>query len=301
LSGHFGRRARKLAEPFVEKLMRNPGIVSNAFVSAKLMPLEAEKVFAGKTHAVIGRPMTAPHTDGGLPVPPQELWEGWGEVLEHYLDSGKEDVAAMLAVLEDAGVDGEDLKRVLDFGCAAGRMLRFLPRHDQSEYWGVDIKARHIAWCQEHLSPPFFFAASTTFPHLPFEDDTFDLVYCGSVFTHISDLADAWLLELRRVLRSGGLAYVTIHDEHSIEMLFERYPERGLTKMLHRLDAETGAVTELRSFFSIGIEPRAHVFYNNAYLVEKWSRFVDVVSVTPRAMDYQTALLLRKRPRCPTA
>jgi SAM-dependent methyltransferase len=298
--GPLRRRLRKAAEPYVEKLMRNPGIVSNAYVSAKLLPLEAKKIFAGETHAVISRPLPALPSQDGLPVPPRELWEGWGEILDHYLDSGRDDVAAMLAVLEGAGVDGEELGRVLDFGCAAGRMLRFLPRLEGSEYWGVDIKARHIAWCQEHLSPPFFFAANTTFPHLPFEDDTFDLVYCGSVFTHISDLADAWLLELRRVLRPGGLGYITIHDEHSIEMLYERYPDRGLTKTLQRLDAETGAVSELQSFFAIGIEPRTHVFYDNAYLVGKWSRFLEVVSVTPRAMDYQTALLLRKRPR-PTA
>ena len=78
-------------------------------------------------------------------------------------------------------------------------------------------------------------------------------------------------------------------------MLYHRYPDRGLTKTLQRLDAETGAVSNLESFFSIGIEPRSQVFYSSGYLVKKWSQFVEVVSVTPRAMDYQTAYLLRKR------
>jgi SAM-dependent methyltransferase len=289
------RRVRKTARPLVERLMRNPGIVSNAYVSAKLMPLEAEKVFDGKTHAVIDPRLPADGTDEGLPIPPAEFWEGWGEVLAHYLDSGRDDMAAMLGVLEAAGVPQSELRRVLDFGCASGRMLRFFPRQEGGEYWGVDIKARHIAWCQQHLSPPFCFAATTTFPHLPFEDDSFDLVYCGSVFTHMSDLADAWLLELRRILRPGGLAYITIHDEHSIEMLYDRYPDRGITKTLREFDAETGAVTNLDSFFAIGIEPRSQVFYNSGYLAKRWGAFVDVVSVTPRAMDYQTAYLLRKR------
>jgi len=45
---------------------------------------------------------------------------------------------------------------------------------------------------------------------LPFEDSSFDLVYCGSVFTHVSDLADAWFLELRRILRKGGYAYINL-------------------------------------------------------------------------------------------
>jgi cyclopropane fatty-acyl-phospholipid synthase-like methyltransferase len=55
-------------------------------------------------------------------------------------------MAAMLGVLEAACVSHPDLRRVLDFGCASGRMLRFFPRQEGGEYWGVDIKARHIAW-----------------------------------------------------------------------------------------------------------------------------------------------------------
>ena len=84
---------------------------------------------------------------------------------------------------------------------------------------GVDINAKHINWCQLNLGPPFFFATTTTAPHLPFEDGYFDLIYSGSVFTHISDLADAWLLELRRIVRKGGYLYITIHDKRTVEVL----------------------------------------------------------------------------------
>jgi ubiquinone/menaquinone biosynthesis C-methylase UbiE len=69
--------------------------------------------------------------------------------------------------------------------------------------WGVDINARHINWCQLNLRPPFSFATTTTAPQLPFEDGYFDLIYSGSVFTQLSDLADAWILELRRVVRKA--------------------------------------------------------------------------------------------------
>jgi ubiquinone/menaquinone biosynthesis C-methylase UbiE len=47
----------------------------------------------------------------------------------------------------------------------------------------------------------------------------FDLIYCGSVFTHIDDLADAWLLELRRITRPGGRIYVTVHDKHRADLM----------------------------------------------------------------------------------
>src|SRR5262249_14830477 len=158
------------------------------------MPLEAERVFDGETHLVINPLLPAPGTDDGLPIPPKELWEGWGEVLAHYLDSGKDDMAAVLGGLEAAAGQPAGLPRVLDVAWAAGRMPRLFPRLEAVEYWGVDTKARHVAWCQQHLCPPSNFATTTPFSHLPFEDDSFDVVYCGSVFTHMSELADAWLL-----------------------------------------------------------------------------------------------------------
>ncbi len=83
-------------------------------------------------------------------------------------------------------------------------MLRWFPGGDGTERWGCDIKGETIAWCQQHPSPPMHFVTTTTLPHLPFEDKYFDFVYCGSVFTHIIDLPDAWFLELRREIRPAG-------------------------------------------------------------------------------------------------
>ena len=94
-------------------------------------------------------------------------------------------MAVFEQILRKAGNPAEDLLKVLDFGCAAGRLLRFYPNTPgKSELWGVDINARYIGWCQNNLSPPFLFATITTAPHLPFEDNYFDLIYCGSVFAH---------------------------------------------------------------------------------------------------------------------
>ena len=93
-------------------------------------------------------------------------------------------------------------------------MLRWL--HDVSdscEIWGTEIRFRAGSLgVKQYLSPPFHFATTTTSPHLPFEDRYFGLIYAGSVFTHIDDLADAWFLELRRALRPGGRLFITVHD-----------------------------------------------------------------------------------------
>jgi SAM-dependent methyltransferase len=294
MSSFLKRILDRLARPHLQRIMRGKGVVTNAYLSAKVMPLERRKTAGGQDLVVVRRSVgNREAADLAARVPPAELQEGWGP---DYLGTGQRDVESMLRVLEQAGGPAASLRRVLDFGCSAGRMLRFFPEPEQRECWGVDIKASHIAWCQENLSPPFLFATTTTFPHLPFEDDYFDLVYCGSVFTHIGDLPDATFLELRRVLRPGGFAHITICDEHTIEALHARYAERPFTESLRRLDAETGVLGEDYAFFSVGVDPWTLVFYDSSYLIEKWSRLMEFRSLTPEAMTYQTALLFQKRP-----
>jgi SAM-dependent methyltransferase len=156
----------------------------------------------------------------GFPIPPEHLrgYIGYGKTTELFLNSGKEHFDTMIDILGKSDFFIGSVNRILDFGCGAGRMIRWLDDCvEHSEVWGVDIQAELIIWCQQHLSPPFKFATVTTAPHLPFEDRYFDLIYCGSIFSHIDDLADAWLLELKRILQPGGRLYITVHDKHSLQ------------------------------------------------------------------------------------
>jgi SAM-dependent methyltransferase len=268
-------------------------ILLNPYISGKLVPF-GEHI---RGYIVPRSRTSAGSSKGNLPVPPPELREGDFDTEEDYLSYGRRDTTTMLNILNKAGESPPKLPRVLDFGCAAGRMLRFYPQvPGKSELWGVDISAEHIAWCQQHLSPPFLFSMSTTSPHLPFEDNYFDLVYSASVFTHISNLADAWFLELRRILRSGGYAYITIHDKRTVELLFTKYRRSHpiFVEEVRLFDKRTSVFSQDYACFSMGVEPRAQVFYDVSYLTQKWSRFARVLSVTPEAHDYQTAILLQK-------
>ena len=144
----------------------------------------------------------------GLPLPPLALLQGYADSAEGYFMGGEANVRSMVDALRAAGFELTPGDHILDFGCGIGRMTRQLRRFaEAAEVWGVDISARHIFWCKRHLSPPFRFATTTTIPHLPFRDGQFSLVFAGSVFTHIDDLADAWLAEVRRVIKPGGAAY----------------------------------------------------------------------------------------------
>jgi SAM-dependent methyltransferase len=294
---------RRQLESWIRGLRRTgPGgrdLLSNPFASAKLLPLAA-----GRRHALLKRPLARAVGDD-LPTPPPELWERWGHSLDSYLSTGRADVESMLAILEAAGAPADPLGPILDFGCAEGRMLRFFPRTDARELWGVDINAERIAWAQQHLAPPFRLATITTAPHLPFEDNYFELVYCLSVFTHISDLADAWFLELLRVLRPDGHVYLTIHDEHTVELLLGRFREAGthetMVALVESIEEQTRLSSQDWVYFAINADPGAQVFYNAEYLVGKWSPLAECLAVRQEASSYQTALVFRKRPRQPAS
>ncbi|MGI8711751.1 MAG: class I SAM-dependent methyltransferase [Solirubrobacteraceae bacterium] len=73
-----------------------------------------------------------------------------------------------------------DGKRVLDFGCGAGRTLRhFLSDADKADFWGCDIYEPSIAWIQQHLSPPLRVFSNAPAPPLEVADGSFDLVYAS--------------------------------------------------------------------------------------------------------------------------
>lgn len=230
-----------------------------------------------------------------LPLPPKSLWLGYGHDEKSYLASGLEDVAKMTAILGQAGLDLAAANRpVLDLGCGGGRMIRHLRNvAERTEVWGLDISAPHINWLKMHLSPPFRFAVNTTIPHLPFSDGTFGLVYCGSLFTHIDDLAESWLLEVRRVLADHALLYCTLHDEHTLSRL-AREPFHGLAPALREHPALTSAAPP--DVFVAGYDSDSTVFYRTPYLRALFGQCFEIVDIVPAAYGYQTAWVLRKRP-----
>ena len=236
-----------------------------------------------------------------LPVPPKHLWEGYAETDEQFLETGNTHMTTMLEILAQDDFQIKDGFKVMEFGCAAERMLRWLAeRASKGEFWGVDICAEHIIWCQQHLTPPFHFFTTTTEPHMPFSDGYFDFIYAGSVFTHISELADSWFLELRRIIRKGGRLYITIHDRHTIKQLFETDPTFFLSEHLSKVDKETDILSTEFDMFAMAMfshdkkrNPKgAMVFYDIDYLERKFRDVFIIKSINQDAYGVQTAMLL---------
>lgn len=233
----------------------------------------------------------------GLSIPPKKLWLGYGKNANEYLNWGKTQFNDMVNIVKDSGTKMSSFKKILEFGCSAGRLIRWLyPYSKNAEIWGIDISSEHIYWANKYLKPHFNFATTTTIPHLPFEDRTFDFIYAGSVFTHIDDLTDAWLLELKRILSVSGLLYITIHDKHTIDILDSKevWKESQISILLKESNELKENIDDFGMFVTLR-GPDSQVFYDIDYFCESVKHIFEVVSITPEAYGYQTGVLLKRK------
>lgn len=240
------------------------------------------------------------------PIPTAaEREEYFGERHFDYWLSGLEDFLRVRATLERHGRRLAAPFSYLDFGCASGRVLRhFLCQVSALEPWGTDLNEGHVNWLLEHLPRPLKAFQCTTLPFLPLEDESLDLVTAFSVFTHIDEYEVTWLLELRRVLKPGGLAYLTVHSDDTWKLM-----KPGLAAYDHTF-ANRHAIHEYTFGPELfrGAMPRDktvfrwrsddlynnNVFLSRRHLREVWGRFYDLLEIVPRGSGYQDVIVLRK-------
>jgi SAM-dependent methyltransferase len=111
--------------------------------------------------------------------------------------------------------DGYRGKRVLDVGCGAGTdLVRFA--RGGALVTGVDVSASAIALARENFAQQGLSAdlREASGEQLPFENDTFDLVYAHGVIQYTPDAA-AVVAECRRVLKPGGQAIFQVYNRIS--------------------------------------------------------------------------------------
>lgn len=162
----------------------------------------------------------------GLPIPPTELIDRVGPVasfpddviaanpwltdpVETYFRLGDSIRSQLLDALPSAwSLEG---KRILDFGCGSGRVLRGFVGIPGTDLWGCDIDEKSIRWLGDNLSPPLQVLRCDESPPIDLPSHHFDLVYAISVFTHLTDNWAAWLRELHRLLKPDGLMVASFH------------------------------------------------------------------------------------------
>jgi SAM-dependent methyltransferase len=124
------------------------------------------------------------------------------------------------AELISRGLRRED--RLLDIGSGIGNLAIGLLDYLHGRYEGIEIYPEAVAWCQRSITPAhpaFKFHHADLFsraynPHgravaaqyvFPFDDALFDVVFLGSVFTHLlPDAVRQYVKEISRMLAPQG-------------------------------------------------------------------------------------------------
>ncbi len=98
-------------------------------------------------------------------------------------------------------------RRVLDIGCGVGAAGRYLQEGlGAAELYGVEISERRLAAAR--LRGVAASLADVNVEPLPFDDGSFDAVFCGDIIEHLTD-TDHLLDEIGRVLAPGGVCVLS--------------------------------------------------------------------------------------------
>jgi SAM-dependent methyltransferase len=163
-----------------------------------------------------------PGIDGRVHVDDAMLYDESEAAIHLYLRAARSAVEVMERALAEAGRSFEDVRSCLDFGCGHGRVLRLLvQRIPPRRITACDIHPGAVRFCQAEFGVlPLVSHASIERTRLR----TYDLIWVGSVLTHVQAVAGEKLLRaLGAALRPGGLIVFSLHGQFVLDNLSHFY------------------------------------------------------------------------------
>lgn len=202
-------------------------------------------------------------------------------------------------LVDMASRNGLEMDTYLDMGCATGRVIRhFALLNPEIQVYGSDINRRHVEWVNRYLPNTIIAFQNHSIPTLPLPDNSISLISAFSIFTHIESFETAWLLELKRILKPGGMAWVTVHTEKTWSALEETWP---LYKALanhpeyKKIKHEEAMPSERLTFrWKSDRSYSSNVFYSYEYINRMWGRLFEIVETHHRLPGFQDVIVLRK-------
>lgn len=227
--------------------------------------------------------------------------------LEAYAHGGVRVARELEAILERRCRPIGACEAVYDFGSGPGRVLTQLPASPGARLAASDVDSEAIAWLRRH-HPRVDARANDPLPPSPFEPGSFDLVYSISILTHLNEASqEAWLAEIARLLRPGGLAVLTTMGREALAR-FRAGDRPGLSEDLRRRLAGHGPLAIEGLVFepvrrSVWTRGRFHgtepdygfAFHDHDYIRGRWGRFLEVAEIVPESINWgQDAVVARR-------
>jgi SAM-dependent methyltransferase len=161
---------------------------------------------------------------------------------EGYFYCGRSAAECIEKALDIALISPDQIKRVLDLPCGHGRVLRYLKvGFPCAEITACDLLRDGVDYCSSTFGAVPLYSCQDP-EAIPLESGYFDLVWVGSLFTHL----DVWqwprfLAVLRNSVRPGGLLVFTTHGREAYRRMLADTFDYGVsywqrTMLLHRYE-----------------------------------------------------------------
>ena len=128
--------------------------------------------------------------------------------------------------------------KVLDYGCGWGRMTRLLPFYfEPKNIFGVDVVEEFVQSANQ-LMPSIVHKTIKSMQPIPFQAESFDLIFANSVFSHLSEKSARYTVEeLVRILKPGGVIVLSVLEQPELEKFYKTEEQKKwITGILGNLD-----------------------------------------------------------------
>jgi SAM-dependent methyltransferase len=195
-----------------------------------------------------------------------------------------------------------DAERVLEFGCASGRVLLPLSKlRPDVRFVGTDVDEEAIEYLSLVSASNVETRLNSYDGGLPFEDCSIDVVFAISVWSHFPEkLSTHWLAEVRRVLVPSGVAFISVGGLATLNhwrQNFQRWKE------ITEEDYENEQFV-YREFINLHSDPQfypgvteswGNTLVHPNYIKVVWGRDFEVLTIDPAgSTGNQDMVVLRK-------
>lgn len=156
---------------------------------------------------------------------------------------------------------------ILDWGCGPARIVRHLPEllDNSCSFYGTDYNRKSIDWDRKAIKGVNFNLNSSE-PPLPYVNNSFDIIYGISIFTHLpEELHYKWFDELIRISKNNGIIFLTLHgNAFKAKLTIDEQHIFDTGQLLIKGNTKIGH----RTFAAFHPEPFVHTLFGSHQILE---------------------------------
>jgi SAM-dependent methyltransferase len=217
---------------------------------------------------------------------------------EHYFHVGESAIECIMSAIFSTGKDPKEIKNILDLPCGYGRVLRYLKAtFPEASLTACDIGNNAVDFCTQTMGS--FPVYSRKEIKQVFIDRNFDLIWVGSLFTHLDLIRwDDFIEFFSSKLNPDGLLVISFHGPSIVQNIINGTNTYGLSpnqliSLLGQYILKQYAFVNYQNIDDYGISISSPVTITSIF--EKFSE-LSVISLTEKAWDdHQDILICQKK------